>query len=72
VVCRLTLATYPAPQSLGLVARTITASSDAGFRRLLVRMARVMPALCDDHWVDQSRRQARRSTRPVLERAQPE
>jgi hypothetical protein len=50
VVTRLTLATYPAPQTLGRVTGTITASSDADFRRLLGRLAPVLPALCDDHW----------------------
>jgi FAD/FMN-containing dehydrogenase len=50
VVCGLTLATYPAPQTLGLVSGTITASSDADFRRLLGRLALILPALCDDHW----------------------
>jgi FAD/FMN-containing dehydrogenase len=50
VVCRLTLRTYPAPQTLGQVAGTITASSDADFRRLIGRLAAVLPALCDDHW----------------------
>jgi FAD/FMN-containing dehydrogenase len=50
VVTRVTLATHPAPQTLGMVAGTITASSDADFRRLIGRLARVLPALCDDHW----------------------
>jgi FAD/FMN-containing dehydrogenase len=50
VVSRLTMATYPAPQTLGMVAGTITASSDADFRRLLGRLALVLPGLCDDHW----------------------
>jgi FAD/FMN-containing dehydrogenase len=50
VVSRLTLRTYPAPQTLGWVAGTIIASSDADFRRLLGRLALVLPALCDDHW----------------------
>jgi FAD/FMN-containing dehydrogenase len=50
VVSRLTLRTYPAPQTLGRVAGTITAGSDADFRRLLGRLALVLPALCDDHW----------------------
>jgi FAD/FMN-containing dehydrogenase len=50
VVSRLTLRTYPAPQTLGQVAGTITASSDADFRRLIGRLALVLPALCDDHW----------------------
>ena len=50
VVSRLTLATYPAPQTLGRVSGTITASSDADFRRLLGRLAPVLPALCDEHW----------------------
>jgi FAD/FMN-containing dehydrogenase len=50
VVCRLTLATYPAPRTLGLVTGTITASSDADFSRLLGRLALVLPDLCDDHW----------------------
>ena len=50
VVSRLTLRTYPAPQTLGRVVGTITASSDADFRRLLSRLALVLPALCDDHW----------------------
>jgi hypothetical protein len=50
VVCRLTLATHPAPRTLGRVAGTITAGSDADFRRLLGRLALVLPALCDDHW----------------------
>jgi FAD/FMN-containing dehydrogenase len=50
VVSRLTLRTYPAPRTLGRVAGTITASSDADFRRLIGRLALVLPALCDDHW----------------------
>jgi FAD/FMN-containing dehydrogenase len=50
VVSRLTMRTHPAPQTLGRVTGTITASSDADFRRLLGRLALVMPALCDDHW----------------------
>jgi FAD/FMN-containing dehydrogenase len=50
VVSRLTLRTHPAPQTLGRVAGTITASSDADFRRLLGRLALLLPALCDDHW----------------------
>jgi len=50
VVSTLTLRTYPAPQTLSRVSGTITASSDADFRRLLSRLARVLPALCDDHW----------------------
>jgi hypothetical protein len=50
VVSRLTLATYPAPQTLGRVYGTITASSDADFRRLLDRLVLILPALCDDHW----------------------
>jgi FAD/FMN-containing dehydrogenase len=50
VVTRLTLRTHPAPQTLGRVAGSITASSDADFRRLLGRLAPVLPALCDDHW----------------------
>jgi FAD binding domain len=50
VVYRLTLATYPAPQTLGWVSGTITASSDADFRRLLGRLAPVLPGLCDEHW----------------------
>jgi FAD/FMN-containing dehydrogenase len=50
VVCRLTLRTYPAPQTLGLVTGTITASSDADFRQLIGRLAPVLPSLCDDHW----------------------
>jgi FAD/FMN-containing dehydrogenase len=50
VVTRLTLATHPAPQTLGQVSGTITASSDADFRRLLGRLALVLPALCDEHW----------------------
>jgi FAD/FMN-containing dehydrogenase len=50
VVSRLTLATYPAPHTLGRVTGTITASSDAEFLRLLERLAPVLPTLCDDHW----------------------
>jgi len=50
VVTRLTLATHPAPHTLGLVTGTITASSDADFRRLLDRLAPILPSLCDDHW----------------------
>jgi FAD/FMN-containing dehydrogenase len=50
VVSRLTLRTHPAPRTLGRVSGTITASSDADFRRLLGRLAPVLPALCDDHW----------------------
>jgi FAD/FMN-containing dehydrogenase len=50
VVSRLTLRTYPSPQTLGRVVGTITASSDADFRRLLDRLVLVLPALCDDHW----------------------
>jgi FAD/FMN-containing dehydrogenase len=50
VVSRVTLRTYPAPQILGRVRGTITASSDAHFRVLLARLATVLPALCDSHW----------------------
>jgi hypothetical protein len=50
VVSRLTLRTHPAPRTLGRVVGTITASSDADFRRLLGRLVPVLPALCDDHW----------------------
>lgn len=50
VVTRLTLRTHPAPQTLGRVSGTITAASDADFRRMLGRLALVLPALCDDHW----------------------
>jgi FAD/FMN-containing dehydrogenase len=50
VVTKLTLRTYPAPQTLGRVTGTITASSDDDFQRLLGRLALVLPALCDDHW----------------------
>jgi FAD/FMN-containing dehydrogenase len=53
VVSRLTLRTYPTPQTLGLVSGTITATSDADFRRLLGRLAAVLPTLCDDHWGEQ-------------------
>jgi FAD/FMN-containing dehydrogenase len=50
VVSRLTMRTYPAPQTLGVVSGTITASSDADFRRLLGRLAPVLPALCNPRW----------------------
>jgi hypothetical protein len=50
VVTRLTLATHPAPQTFSRVAGTITAGSDADFRRLLGRLAPVLPALCDENW----------------------
>jgi FAD/FMN-containing dehydrogenase len=50
VACRLTLRTYPAPRTLGRVSGIIAASSDADFRRLLGRLALVLPSLCDDHW----------------------
>jgi FAD/FMN-containing dehydrogenase len=50
VVGRLTLRTYPAPRTLGRVSGTIAAGSDADFRRLLGRLALVLPALCDDNW----------------------
>ena len=50
VVTRVTLRTYPAPQTLGRVAGTITAGSDAEFRRLIGRLVPILPALCDDHW----------------------
>ena len=50
VVTRLTLQTRPAPQTLGQVAGTITASSDADFRRLIGRLVLIMPALCDVPW----------------------
>jgi FAD/FMN-containing dehydrogenase len=50
VVSRLTLATYPAPRTLGRVGGTISASSDADYRRLIGRLVLVLPALCDDHW----------------------
>jgi FAD/FMN-containing dehydrogenase len=52
VVCRLTLRTHPAPETIGRVSGTITARSDADFRRLLGRLAPVLSALCDDHWGD--------------------
>jgi FAD/FMN-containing dehydrogenase len=39
VVTRLTLATHPAPQTFSQVSGTITAGSDADFRRLLGRLA---------------------------------
>jgi FAD/FMN-containing dehydrogenase len=50
VVSRVTFRTYPAPQTLSRVAGSITANSDADFRRLLGRLAPILPALCDDHW----------------------
>jgi FAD/FMN-containing dehydrogenase len=50
VVSKLTMRTYPAPRTLGRVTGTITAASDADFRRLLGRLALILPALCDDHW----------------------
>jgi FAD/FMN-containing dehydrogenase len=50
VVSKLTLRTYPAPQTLGRVRGTITASSDVDFRRLLGRLALGLPALCGGHW----------------------
>jgi FAD/FMN-containing dehydrogenase len=50
VVSSLTMRTHPSPQTLGRVTGTITASSDADFRRLLGRLALILPALCDDHW----------------------
>jgi FAD/FMN-containing dehydrogenase len=52
VVSKLTMRTHPAPQTLGQVAGTITASSDADFRRLIGRLALLLPALCDDPWGD--------------------
>ena len=52
VVSKLTLQTHPAPQTLGRVSGTITASSDADFRRLIGRLVLLLPALCDDHWGD--------------------
>jgi FAD/FMN-containing dehydrogenase len=50
VVTRLTLATHPAPRTLGRVTGMITARSDADFARLLGRLAPILPALCDEHW----------------------
>jgi hypothetical protein len=50
VVTRVTLRTHPAPRSLGMVAGTVLASSDADFRRLIDRLVLILPALCDDHW----------------------
>ncbi|HEX4658380.1 MAG TPA: hypothetical protein VH307_13430, partial [Streptosporangiaceae bacterium] len=50
VVSRLTLRTHPVPRSMGLFSGTITANSDADFRRLLGRLAPILPSLCDDHW----------------------
>ena len=51
VVTRLTMRTHRAPQTLGMVAGTITASSDADFRRLIGRLILILPALFDDdHW----------------------
>ncbi len=50
VVSKLTMRTYPAPHTLSRVSGIITADSDADFRRLLGRLALVLPSLCDDHW----------------------
>jgi FAD/FMN-containing dehydrogenase len=50
VVSRLTMRTHPCPQMLGRVTGTITARSDADFRRLIDRLVLVLPTLCDDHW----------------------
>lgn len=50
VVSRLTMRTHPAPQTVGQVSGSITAGSGTDFRRLLGRLATVLPALCDDHW----------------------
>jgi FAD/FMN-containing dehydrogenase len=54
VVTRVTLRTHPLPESLGVVAATIKASSDEGYRRLISKvMEFYAQALFNPHWGEQ-------------------
>jgi FAD/FMN-containing dehydrogenase len=53
VVTRLTMRTYPMPDTFISVRGMIRASGDAHFRRLLTELARFLPSLCDDRWGEQ-------------------
>jgi FAD/FMN-containing dehydrogenase len=55
VVSKMTMRTHPMPKTLGIVAGTIRAASDADFRRLIGAIVRFLPDLCDDHWGEQVR-----------------
>jgi FAD/FMN-containing dehydrogenase len=53
VVTRLTMRTYPVPGTRVTVRGTIRASGDAEFRRLLTKLVRFLPILCNDRWGEQ-------------------
>ena len=53
VVTRLTMRTYPMPDTFISVRGTIRASGDAEFRRLLTQLVRFLPSLCNDRWGEQ-------------------
>jgi len=53
VVTRLTMRTYPIPETRITVRGAIRASGDAEFRRLLTELARFLPGLCNDRWGEQ-------------------
>ena len=53
VVTRLTMRTYPMPDTFISVRGTIRASGDAEFRRLLTELVRFLPSLCNDRWGEQ-------------------
>jgi FAD/FMN-containing dehydrogenase len=54
VTTRLTLATRPLPDRFGYLGQTITAASDAGFRRLIAEFCRfAKDALINPHWGEQ-------------------
>lgn len=55
VVSKLTMRTYPMPAGVAIVAGTIRASTDEGFRRLVGALIRFAPDLCDDRWGEQIR-----------------
>jgi FAD/FMN-containing dehydrogenase len=50
VVTRLTMRTYPMPDTCSAVTGTIRASGDAEFRRLIQALAGFLPSLCNDRW----------------------
>jgi FAD/FMN-containing dehydrogenase len=53
VVSKVTFRTHPVPETVSLVAGRIQASSDADYRRLLIRVVRLFPGLDKGHWGEQ-------------------